>query len=400
MLALDRLVGTHFFNPAEGGDVLLWQHLFWFFGHPEVYIIFIPATGLISAMLPSLTRREVFGYPLIVMALVGTAFGSFGLWVHHMFASGIPTLGGSFFTAASVMIAIPTGVQIFCWIGTIWTGTPRMTVAMHYLLGFFFIFIIGGMTGVMIASVPLDWQLHDTFFIVAHFHYVLIGGAVFPLLGAVQHWFPKVTGRLMSERVGKIGFWFTFVGMNMTFFPMHFLGIWGMPRRVYTYRDGLGWNDMNMLATIGAYTIAVGVLIFVANALISLRRGALSGNDPWGADTLEWAIPSPPPSYGFVRIPIVHARSPLWARSPGEGDVVGMRTDIRQSLVTSVIDARPGQLHEDPHGTFLPLLAGVGVGITFITALFTPWGFVIGPVITAFPLIAWGYPRSPKKELT
>ena len=393
MLALDRLVGTHFFNQAEGGDPLLWQHLFWFFGHPEVYIIFLPATGLISSMLPALTRREVFGYPLMVMALVGTAFGAFGLWVHHMFATGIPMLQGSFFTAASVMIAIPTGVQIFCWIATIWTGQPRMNTAMYYLIGFFFIFIIGGMTGVMIASVPLDWQLHDTFFIVAHFHYVLIGGAVFPLIAAVYHWFPKVTGRMMSERMGKIGFWIMFIGMNVTFFPMHMLGMWGMPRRVYTYMDGLGWNDMNMLATIGAYILGIGVVLFIVNVLVSVRKGAPAGSDPWGADTLEWATTSPPPPYGFARIPIVHARAALWARSPGEGDVVGMRTDVREVLITSVIDAQPGQRHEDPAPTLVTLVSAIGVGAAFIGALFSPWLFLIAVVITAVPLIYWGYPH-------
>jgi cytochrome c oxidase subunit 1 len=397
MLALDRLVGTHFFNQAEGGDPLLWQHLFWFFGHPEVYIIFLPATGLISSMLPALTRREVFGYPLVIMALVATAFGSFGLWVHHMFATGIPMLQGSFFTAASVVIAIPTGVQIFCWIATIWTGQPRINTAMYYLIGFFFIFIIGGMTGVMIASVPLDWQLHDTFFIVAHLHYVLIGGAVFPLLGAVYHWFPKVTGRLMSERLGKIGFWLTFIGMNVTFFPMHILGMWGMPRRVYTYLDGLGWNGMNLLSTIGAYILAVGVLLFIVNVLASARSGQAAGNDPWGADTLEWATTSPPQPYGFVRIPIVHGRSALWTRSPGDGDVVGLKTDERQVLITSVIDAVPQQQHKDPAPTYAALLSGIGVGVTFIGAMFSPMAFLIGALVTGVFLIYWGYPRGDAK---
>ncbi|HEX6693690.1 MAG TPA: cytochrome c oxidase subunit I [Longimicrobiales bacterium] len=404
MLALDRLVGTHFFNVAEGGDPLLWQHLFWFFGHPEVYIIFIPATGLISSMLPALTRREVFGYPLILMALVGTAFMSFGLWVHHMFAAGIPMLGGSFFTAASVMIAIPTGVQIFCWIATIWTGRPRLTVAMHYLLGFFFIFVIGGMTGVMIASVPLDWQLHDSFFIVAHFHYVLIGGAVFPLLGAVHHWFPKVTGRMMSEKLGRIAFWFTFAGMNITFFPMHFLGIYGMPRRVYTYLDGLGWNGLNLTATIGSYILAVGVLLFVFNAVRSRLAGAPASADPWGADTLEWATSSPPPSYAFANIPIVHGRSPMWTREPGEGAVTGLDSkesldeQQRMTLITSVIDARPDGRHKDPNPTILPMLAGLAIGGALIACLFTPWGLPIGSVLVLIPLLLWGYPHKPAAE--
>jgi cytochrome c oxidase subunit 1 len=259
--------------------------------------------------------------------------------------------------------------------------------------------VIGGLTGVMIASVPLDWQLHDTFFIVAHFHYVLIGGAVFPLIGAMYHWYPKFTGRLMSERLGRIGFWFLFVGMNVTFFPMHLLGMWGMPRRVYTYLDGLGWNSMNMLATIGAYILAIGVLMFVFNVFRSLRYGDPAGADPWGADTLEWSTTSPPPCYGYPRIPIVHARSALWARSPGDGDIVGMRTDVREVLVTSVIDAQPGQRHEDPAPTIIPAISAIGIGATFIGAIFSPWAFLIGALLTGIPLIIWGYPhdRHPEK---
>jgi cytochrome c oxidase subunit 1 len=273
-----------------------------------------------------------------------------------------------------------------------------MTVAMHYLIGFFFIFIIGGMTGVMVASVPLDWQLHDTFFMVAHLHYVLIGGAVFPLLGAVHHWFPKVTGRMMSERIGKIAFWLAFVGMNVTFFPMHILGMWGMPRRVYTYLDGLGWNSLNMTSTIGSYILAVGLVVLVFNVIRSVLVGEPAGNDPWGADTLEWATTSPPPPYGFVRIPIVHARSALWARRPDDGDVVGMRTDVREVLVTSVIDAQPQQRHKDPAPTLVMLTAALGVGVTFIGAIFSPWAFLFGALITGIPLIWWGYPHGDTEE--
>ena len=235
MLLMDRLVGTHFFNPAEGGDALLWQHLFWFFGHPEVYIIFMPALGIVSSIIVTFSRRQIFGYTAIVLSLVSTAFMGFGLWVHHMFATDVPQLGQSFFTAASMMIAIPSGVQIFCWIATLWAGRPRLQTPLLFVIGFFFVFVLGGLTGVMLAAVPLDLQVHDTFFVAAHFHYVLIDGAVFPLFGGLYYWFPKITGRMLSELVGIWNFWLLFVGSNLTFFPMHQLRLEGMPRRVYTY---------------------------------------------------------------------------------------------------------------------------------------------------------------------
>src|SRR3954464_4586517 len=248
MLAADRLIDTHFFNPAEGGDAILWQHLFWFFGHPEVYIIFIPALGMVSSVVEAFTRRPIFGYPAMVLSLITTAFLGFGLWVHHMFATPLPQLGQSFFTAASAAISIPSGIQIFCWIATIWAGRPRFTTSFLFIIGFFFLFIIGGLSGVMIASIPYDLQVHDTFFIVAHFHYVLIGGAVFPLWGAFYYWFPKITGRMLSEKAGKWNFWLFFIGMNLTFFPMHQLGLEGMPRRIYTYLPESGWGNLNLLA--------------------------------------------------------------------------------------------------------------------------------------------------------
>ena len=256
-LIMDRLIGTHFFNPAEGGSALLWQHLFWFFGHPEVYIIFIPALGMVSSIVATFSRRPVFGHLPMVLSLVATAFLGFGLWVHHMFATGLPRLGDSFFTAASMTIAIPSGIQIFCWIATIWAGKPVFKTPLLYVVGFVVIFVIGGLSGVMIASVPLDLQVHDTYFIVAHFHYVLIGGAVFPLFGAFYYWFPKFTGRMLHEGAGKLNFWLFFIGFNVAFFPMHILGLEGMPRRVYTYPMGMGWDGMNLTATLGAMLIAL-----------------------------------------------------------------------------------------------------------------------------------------------
>ncbi|HEX2779982.1 MAG TPA: cytochrome c oxidase subunit I, partial [Gemmatimonadaceae bacterium] len=298
-LAMDRLISTHFFNPAEGGDALLWQHLFWFFGHPEVYIMFLPGTGIISALLPAFTRRPVFGYPALVLSMIATGFIAFGLWVHHMFATPLPQLGQSFFTAASALVAIPNGIQIFCWIATLWTGRPIFRTPLLFTIGSIIIFVIGGMTGIMIASVPFDTQVHDTYFIVAHFHYVILGGVVFPLFAGIYYWWPKVTGRMLSETAGKWNFWLMFIGVNVTFFPMHQLGMEGMPRRVYTYLEGTGWGDLNMVASVGAVIIFSSVVVFLANALWSLRHGRPAGANPWGADTLEWATASPPQSYNF-----------------------------------------------------------------------------------------------------
>jgi cytochrome c oxidase subunit 1 len=394
-LAMDRLVGTHFFNQAEGGDPLLWQHLFWFFGHPEVYIIFIPALGFVSSIVATFTRRPVFGYPAMVLSLVATAFLGFGLWVHHMFATGLPQMGESFFTAASLMIAIPSGVQIFCWIATIWDGRPRFTVPFLWVLGFVVTFIIGGFTGVMIASVPFDQQVHDTYFIVAHFHYVLIGGAVFPLFGAFYYWFPKVTGRMLSERMGRWQFLLFVVGVNLTFFPMHQLGFEGMPRRVYTYLPETGWGNLNLLATMGAVTIAVSVLLFLINVARSLTAGAPAGEDPWGADSLEWATASPPRPYNFALVPVVDGRAPLWHHPEGLPALAGLRTDVRDVLVTTLLDAEPDSRHRHPEPTIWPFLAAVATAITFITLIFTPWGAVIGFPLLFVAFVGWAWPRGP-----
>ncbi|HET6796831.1 MAG TPA: cytochrome c oxidase subunit I [Gemmatimonadales bacterium] len=396
-LAMDRLVATHFFNPAEGGDALLWQHLFWFFGHPEVYIIFIPALGFVSSIVATFTRRPVFGYPVMVLSMIATGFLGFGLWVHHMFATGLPQLGQSFFTGASMMIAIPSGIQIFCWIATIWSGRPRFTVPFLFVLGFVVLFIIGGFTGVMIASVPFDQQVHDSYFIVAHFHYVLIGGAVFPLFGAFYYWFPKVTGRMLSETLGRWNFWLFFIGMNLTFFPMHQLGLDGMPRRVYTYLPETGWGDLNLLATIGAVTIAISMVIFVINVIVSLRGGVLAGDDPWGGETLEWATSSPPRPYNFPYIPVVTSRSPIWDESEELPVVTGLRTDVRDVLVTTLLDAEPDSRHRHPIPSIWPLLTAIGTTVLFVTLIFTPWGAVIGTPLFLLGLLGWGWPRGRDK---
>jgi cytochrome c oxidase subunit I+III len=399
-LAMDRMVGigTHFFNPAEGGDALLWQHLFWFFGHPEVYIIFIPATGMVSTLVAAFTGREVFGYPAIVLSMLATAIIGYGVWVHHMFATPAPELGKSFFTAASVMIAIPNGVQIFCWIGTIWAGRPRLQTPLLYVLGFVFLFMIGGLSGVMISSVPLDLQVHDSFFIVAHFHYVLVGGSVFPLFGALYYWFPKLTGRLLSDTLGKWQFGTFFLALNLTFFPMHFLGLMGMPRRVYTYLDGMGWAELNLLATIGAFGIALSVLLFVVNVVRALRVGPRAGDNPWGAAELEWATSSPPPPYNFAHIPVVEGRYALWKRSPDAPVVTGLRTDRREVLLTTTMDAEPEGKNEQPGPTIWPLAAAVAIAVFFVGSIFTAWAAVFGSALLFPALVLWAWPRGRPPE--
>jgi len=392
-LILDRLVNTHFFDVEHAGDALLWQHLFWFFGPPEVYIIFLPGAGLVSTIITAFSRRHLFGYLGVVLSLVATAFMGFGLWVHHMFATGLPQLGESFFTAASMIIAIPTGVQIFCWIATLWAGRVVVRIPLLWVLGFFAIFVCGGLTGVMLAAVPLNIQVHDTFFVVAHLHYVLIGGAVFPLFGAYYYWFPKITGRMLDERVGRWVFGCMFAGFNLTFFPMHVLGLHGMPRRIYTYSTVLGWGTLNLTASIGALLMACGVVLFIVDALRALRAGEQAPADPWGAGTLEWSVSSPPPPYNFHPSPTVGGREPLWDNPPDQPIVVGLRSDVRDVLVTHVLDAEPDHRVEFPEPSPWPLLTAIATTVMFIWSIFTPWGVVYGSVPVFIAMIGWFWPK-------
>jgi cytochrome c oxidase subunit 1 len=393
-LIADRLVGTHFFNPAEGGDPLLWQHLFWFFGHPEVYIIFLPALGFVSEIVATFARRPMFGYTIVVVSLITTGFLAFGLWVHHMFATGLPRLGNAFYTAASMMIAIPTGLQFYCWIATLYAGRPRFDTPLLFVLGFMVVFLIGGLTGVMQAAVPIDLQVHDTYFVVAHFHYTLIGGAVFPLFGALYYWLPKITGRLLDERLGKVNFWLLFVGFNLTFFPMHYLGLAGMPRRVYTYPAGLGWDAWNLASTVGAYLIAVSVALFALNVARSLRRGRHAGANPWGAAGLEWSVASPPPAYNFLHVPVVRGRSPLWETEGPLPVMTGLRVDDRELLLTTAVDARPDVREPSAAPSYWPLAAALAVTALFVGSIFTPWALVWGAVPVAIAMTAWFWPKS------
>jgi cytochrome c oxidase subunit I len=398
MLISDRLVGTHFYNAYEHGDALLWQHLFWFFGHPEVYIIFLPATGFMSSMVETFSRRPIFAYPVVVLALISTGILAFGLWVHHMFATGLPRVGYSFYTAASMTVAIPTGLQIFCWLATMWDGRPRFQVPMLYVVAFIVTFVIGGLSGVIIASVPLDLELHDTYFIVAHFHYVLIGGAVFPLLGVLTFWYPKMTGRMMDETLGKISFWMVFLGFQLAFFPMHFSGLLGMPRRVYTYPAGLGLELPNLLSSIGAFVVGAAVLLFVINGIKSLYLGALAPDDPWGGSTLEWATSSPPPPYNFAHVPAVESKAPMWDQQVEMPVITGLRVDEKETLLTTVVAAAPDLREPVPEPSLWPFIAAIAIGVVFITSIFSPWSLTIGLVPCAIALTAWFWPKEIKRN--
>jgi cytochrome c oxidase subunit 1 len=390
-LPMDRMpnVNTHFFNPAEGGDALLYQHIFWFFGHPEVYIIFIPATGFVSEIVTTFAGRPIFGYLALVLSLIATGFIGFGLWVHHMFATPLPHMGQAFFTGSSMLIAIPSGIQIFCWIATLWNGRPRLRTPLLWVLGFIALFVLGGMTGVMLASVSLDLQVHDTFFVVAHFHYVLIGGSVFPLFGAFYFWFPKFTGRMLNETLGKWQFWLFFIGFNLTFFPMHILGLHGMPRRVYTYIPATGWGMNNLLATIGAYTMGVSVLLFLINVVRSRRHGAIAGANPWNAASLEWAPTSPPPRYNFGALPTVTGRYALWEGLEKNPVVLGLSTERRETLCTSVMDAKPEHRYEMAADSILPFLLSLVTGGFFVALMFTPWAVPAAAALWTIVLTMW-----------
>ncbi len=365
MLFSDRRFGTDFFVTHNGGDAILWQHLFWLFGHPDVYIIVLPAMGIVSTIIPTFARRPMMAYSFVVLAIIATAILSFGVWVHHMFAVGLSEVSLSFFSAATLTISLPAGIQMFAWLGTMWRGRVVLTTPMLYAVGFITSFVVGGVTGVMFAVVPFDQQVTDSYFVVAHFHYVLFGGAVLPLLAGIFYWWPKMTGRMLNERAGKWSFVLVFGGFNLTFFPMHIAGLLGMPRRIYTYQPGLGWTVWNVLSTIGAWVLAVGFVFTLALFLHSLFRGARAPDDPWGGHSLEWATGSPPKAYNFPVVPTVHSLSPMWdgssLRSMEEhiDDPQRTMTKTHMALRSSELDGRFETVMEMPEETPLPFVVAV-----------------------------------------
>ena len=401
LLWMDRNVGTHFFDVTTGGSAMLWQHLFWMFGHPWVYAIVLPAMGMVSDGLPVFVRRPLVGYTVVALATVATMVLGFGVWVHHMFATGLPNVSLSFFSAASLIIAVPSSVGVFAWIATIWTGRPVFTTAFMFFASVIVLFVIGGVSGFMTGSVPVDWQLTDTYFIVAHIHYVLIGINVFPVVGATYFWFPKFTGRLMDERLGRWNFWTMFIGFNIGFFPMHISGLLGMPRRVYTYADGMGWDWINLITTIGSYIFAIGVLLFLINVWKSYRKGPLAGDNPWDAPSLEWATTSPPPPYNFVVIPTVASRHPLWEdrlqQHEGEGSHVdaGLVLDHgREAIGTSSLDATPDIILRMPRDSYAPVILALTATTIFIGLAFHLWWLAaLGALATGVDIIGWLWPE-------
>jgi cytochrome c oxidase subunit I+III len=394
MLELDRKLGFHFFDTTHGGSSILWQHLFWIFGHPDVYIIFLPAVGIVSSIIPVFSRRRIIGYIWLALATMATGVIGFGVWVHHMFAVGLPNLSMAFFSAASLLITIPSGVQMFAWLATIVAGKPVLKTPMLFVLGFLFVFVIGGVTGVMFAAVPFDQQITDSYFVVAHFHYVLFGGAVFPIFAAIHYWVPKMWGRLMDEGLGKLSFWLMFLGFNLTFFPMHVSGLLGMPRRIYTYHGGLGWDIWNLLATIGSFVLSLGILVTVFNFFKSRRTGVLAGPDPWGGESLEWATSSPPPPYNFVEIPIVKSGEPLWDQP--ELRVPGVRVpeltfaERHETIGTTVLDAQPEIILPMPEESYTPVATAFGIAVLFAGTLISVVPvMVLGGLVAIAGLLGW-----------
>jgi cytochrome c oxidase subunit I+III len=404
-LELDRGFNFSFFVPEEGGSSLLWQHLFWIFGHPEVYIQFLPATGIVSMIIPAMVRRRIVGYGWIVGAMVSIGIMSFGLWAHHMFTTGLPSIVLGFFAAASMAIAVPAGVQIYAWVATIWSGRPRMDSPMLFVLGFLVIFVLGGITGVMVAAVPFDQQVHDTYFIVGHLHYVLIGGVAFPIFAGIHYWFGKFTGKMMNERLAKVTFWLLFVGVNVAFFPMHISGLLGMPRRVYTYQEGLGWDLWNLLSTIGVFIIIPGLAVFIYNLWYSYRNGEDAGPNPWGADSLEWATGSPPVEHGWTTAPIITSRHPLWDQvALHEGEPRTERLvhhmaqwplNWRAALIVGTSNAEPVEIFRVANPSIWPLWAALGtVGIFAAELTGIRWAAAASVLMIIGAVIAWNRPVS------
>jgi cytochrome c oxidase subunit I+III len=397
LFELERAFNWPFFDPSRGGDPVLWQHLFWIFGHPEVYIVFLPSVALVAMIVPTFAQRPIVGYGWIVLAAVGTGFLSFGLWVHHMFTTGLPGISLGFFSAASTAVAIPTGVQIFCFLATMLSGRVIRSVPVLFVFGGFATFVLGGLTGVMVAVAPFNFQAHDTHFIVAHLHSVLIGGTVFPLIAGIYYFFPIVSNKRLSDARGRIAFWLMFIGFNVTFVPMHLTGLRGMPRRVFTYPPGLGFDTLNMVSTIGALVLAVGFAIVLWDIVQSWRTGPTTERNPWRAGTLEWLPEVPSESWGVRSIPEIDSRYPLWDQPDFVRDVDEGRFFLpdaeegkRETLVTSVIDAVPIQCLRVPGPTFLTMVAAVFTGGVFIFSTYHWWWLALASAVLALAtIVTW-----------
>ena len=386
-LYFDRSFGMNFFNVARGGDPVLWQHLFWVFGHPEVYILILPAMGIVSEILPTFSKKPLFGYPAIVLAGAIIAFMGWMVWSHHMFTVGLGPIPIAVFTITTMAIAVPTGIKVFNWMGTMWGGAMDFKTPMLYAVGFVAMFTIGGISGVMHSMASSDAQQQDTYFIVAHIHYVLFGGAIFAIFAGIFYWFPKITGRMYDETLGKINFWVTFVGFNIAFFPQHFLGLDGMPRRIYTYDAAMGWNFWNGVSTFGVIVLAIGILIFMHNIVKSWRKGEPAGGDPWDGRTLEWSIPSPPPEHNFDEIPTVYDRDDWWARK---------RREVRRAVPVAGGSGEDEEHHDIhlPQPSYWPLVVAIGLFIGGMGLVY-PIGFysiaIVGVLIGLIGVYSWSF---------
>ncbi|HSC73048.1 MAG TPA: cbb3-type cytochrome c oxidase subunit I [Gaiellaceae bacterium] len=395
-LFLDRNVGTHFFDPSRGGETLLWQHLFWIFGHPEVYILIVPAFGIATSIIPAFTQRRLVAFPLVAIAEILVVFIGFGVWAHHMFATGLPTITLVFFAAATALVVIPSTIQVFAWCMSFVLGLARFKTPLLFIAGFIFMFVTGGLTGIMFIAIPFDQQVTDTYFVVAHFHYIIFGAAVFPIFGGMYYWFPKVTGKLYFELPGQISFWVLFAGTNLLFFPMHIVGLLGMPRRVYTYPDGIGWTAYNLAETIGGYLTLVGILLLLGNLVVSFFRGEPAGPDPWHGPTLEWTISSPPPEYNFAVVPKVTSPYPNWDAADREADrrhldagLLVLQRGHEQPAVTPV-DARFAEIVEMPHESPWPIVLAFTLSLVFVMLVIHKYGAAgIMGVLCLLALLGW-----------
>ena len=391
-LFLDRNVHTHFFDPSHGGSVLLWQHLFWIFGHPEVYILIVPAFGIATSIIPAFTQRKVVAFPLVAVAELLVVFVGFGVWAHHMYAVGMSTISMVFFAAATAMVVIPSTIQVFAWCMSFVTGTARFKTPLLFIAGFIFMFVTGGLTGIMFVAIPFDQQVTDTYFIVAHFHYIIFGAAVFPIFGGMYYWFPKVTGKLYYELPGQISFWILFVGTNLLFFPMHIVGLLGMTRRVSTYPDGLGWTAYNLAETIGGFVTLAGILLLLGNLFYSYLRAPAAGPDPWHGPTLEWTTSSPPPDYDYAVIPRVSSAYPNWDPVDRELDrrnladgVLVLERGHEQPAVTPV-DARFDEVVQMPHESPWPPILALALSLVFLMLVIGRYG--VAGIMGIFCLLA------------